>query len=109
MRAEKRSFLLFFLLCGSGMVRTTGEGLVQQHLITLLTDFGTKDAFVGIMKGVILGINPTATLVDLSHEVPPQDVVAGALILRSAAAFFPPSTVHVAVVDPGVGSERRAL
>ncbi len=82
---------------------------MNRCLITLLTDFGARDAFVGIMKGVILGINPAVTLVDLSHEVPPQDVVAGALLLRSAVAFFPPGTIHVAVVDPGVGSARRAL
>jgi len=82
---------------------------VTRRLISLLTDFGTRDAFVGIMKGVILGINPAACLVDLSHEVPAQDIRAGALILRSAAAFFPPGTIHVAVVDPGVGSARRAL
>jgi S-adenosyl-L-methionine hydrolase (adenosine-forming) len=82
---------------------------VSQRVITILTDFGTRDAFVGIMKGVILGINPAVTLIDLSHDVPPQDIVAGALVLRSAAAFFPPGTIHVAVVDPGVGSARRAL
>jgi S-adenosylmethionine hydrolase len=82
---------------------------VQPHIISLLTDFGTQDAFVGIMKGVILGINPSVSLVDLSHAVPSQDVLAGALILRSAVPFFPPGTIHVAVVDPGVGSARRAL
>jgi len=82
---------------------------MNRRLITLLTDFGARDAFVGIMKGVILGINPAATLVDLSHEVPPQDIMAGALLLRSATAFFSPGTIHVAVVDPGVGSVRRAL
>jgi S-adenosylmethionine hydrolase len=81
----------------------------RSQVITLLTDFGTKDAFVGIMKGVILRINPAVTLVDLSHEVPPQDLLASALILRNAVAFFPPGTIHVAVVDPGVGSARRAL
>lgn len=79
------------------------------RIISLLTDFGTQDAFVGIMKGVILSINPAASLVDLSHAVPPQDIMVGALILRSAAPFFPPGTVHVAVVDPGVGATRRAL
>jgi S-adenosyl-L-methionine hydrolase (adenosine-forming) len=78
-------------------------------VISLLTDFGTRDAFVGIMKGVILSINPAVALVDLSHDVPPQDITAGALLLRSAAGFFPPGTIHVAVVDPGVGSARRAL
>lgn len=82
---------------------------VTHRIITLLTDFGARDAFVGIMKGVILRLNPAATLIDLSHEVPPQDILAGALILRSAAPFFPPETMHVAVVDPGVGSSRRAI
>jgi S-adenosyl-L-methionine hydrolase (adenosine-forming) len=80
-----------------------------RSVISLLTDFGTQDGFVGIMKGVILGINPTVHLVDLSHEVPPQDILAGALLLRSAAPFFPAQTIHVAVVDPGVGSTRRAI
>jgi S-adenosylmethionine hydrolase len=79
------------------------------RLITLLTDFGTRDAFVGIMKGVILSLAPTARVIDLSHDVPPQDIRAGALILRSAVPFFPQGTIHVAVVDPGVGSHRRAV
>jgi S-adenosyl-L-methionine hydrolase (adenosine-forming) len=82
---------------------------VQPPIISLLTDFSTRDAFVGIMKGVILGINPVVRLVDLSHEVPAQDILTGALILRSAVPFFPPGTIHVAIVDPGVGSERRAI
>ncbi len=81
----------------------------QPGIISFLTDFGTQDAFVGIMKGVVLSINPAASLVDLSHAVPPQDIMVGALILRSAAPFFPSGTVHVAVVDPGVGATRRAL
>jgi S-adenosylmethionine hydrolase len=78
-------------------------------LITLLTDFGARDAYVASLKGVILGLNPAANLVDLSHEVPPQNVRAGALILAAAAPYFPPGTIHLAVVDPGVGSPRRAL
>lgn len=78
-------------------------------IITLLTDFGTRDAYVAAMKGVILGVNPQAVLVDLSHEVPPQDILAGALILAGAAPYFPPGTIHLAVVDPGVGSRRRGL
>jgi len=85
-------------LCGDAM-----------PLITLLTDFGNRDAFVGIVKGVILGICPPARIVDLTHEIPPQQIVPGALLLRSAVPYFPPGTVHVAVVDPGVGSDRRAL
>ena len=68
-------------------------------VITLLTDFGTVDGFVGAMKGVILGILPGATVVDLTHDIPAQDVRAGAWALREAAPHFPPGTVHVAVVD----------
>src|SRR5262245_44200528 len=82
---------------------------MNQRIVTLLTDFGLRDAFVGIMKGVTLGVNPTVTLVDISHDVPPQDILAGALTLQSAVPFFTPETVHVAVVDPGVGGKRRAL
>jgi S-adenosylmethionine hydrolase len=78
-------------------------------LITLLTDFGLRDAYVGVMKGVILSLNPDVHLVDLSHEVAPQDIVSGALILQSAWRYFPPGTIHLAVVDPGVGSRRRAM
>ena len=78
-------------------------------IVTLLTDFGTADYFVGAMKGVILGIAPAATVVDLTHEVPPQDVRAGAFTLLAAYRSFPAGTVHVAVVDPGVGSARRAI
>lgn len=78
-------------------------------VITLLTDFGTRDWFVGSMKGVILGIDPVAEIVDLTHEVPPQDITSAAVILRSACGYFPEGTVHMAVVDPGVGTERRAI
>jgi len=78
-------------------------------IITLTTDFGLRDPFVGVMKGVILGICPSARLVDLTHEVAPQDVLAAAFALESAAPFFPGGAVHLAVVDPGVGSARRAL
>src|SRR5215467_14046965 len=78
-------------------------------LITLTTDFGSADPFVGIMKGVIAGIHADAQVVDISHGVPPQDLVAGALILRHSVPYFPCGTIHVVVVDPGVGSERRPL
>jgi S-adenosylmethionine hydrolase len=78
-------------------------------IITLLTDFGTADAFVGIMKGIILGINRQAQVVDLTHGIPPQQILPGALVLRSAVRFFPVATVHVAVIDPGVGSARRPI
>lgn len=79
------------------------------RVITLLTDFGTRDAYVAAMKGVILGICPEATIVDVTHEVPPQDVRAGAFLLAEAAPYFPEGTIHVAVVDPGVGSARRPI
>ncbi|MCU7786759.1 S-adenosyl-l-methionine hydroxide adenosyltransferase family protein [Pyrobaculum sp. 3827-6] len=77
--------------------------------IALLTDFGTRDYFVAAMKGVILSINPRAVVVDITHEVPPQDVWTGAFILASAYKWFPKGTIFVAVVDPGVGTERAPL
>lgn len=79
------------------------------RIITLTTDFGLVDPYVGVMKGVILGINPEAVIVDLTHEVPPQDIAEGAFALLTSICHFPPSTVHVVVVDPGVGGERAAL
>ncbi len=78
-------------------------------LVTLLTDFGDKDYFVASMKGVILGINPQARIVDLTHQVPPHHIESAAYLLRASYNYFPDGTVHVAVVDPGVGSSRRAL
>lgn len=78
-------------------------------IITLTSDFGLRDPYVGIMKGVILGIAPEAQLVDLSHDIPPQDVNEALYTLESAAPFFPPDTVHLAIVDPDVGSRRRPL
>ncbi len=78
-------------------------------VITLTTDFGEHDWFVGTMKGVIAGINPAATVIDVTHAIPPGDIRAGAFALTAAFRFFPKGTVHVVVVDPGVGSSRRAL
>jgi S-adenosylmethionine hydrolase len=78
-------------------------------IVTLLTDFGTADYFVGAMKGAVLAANPDARVVDITHEVPPYDVEAGAFTLSAAFETFPEGTVHVAVVDPGVGSARRAV
>jgi S-adenosylmethionine hydrolase len=78
-------------------------------IITLTTDFGLADGYVGTMKGVILGINPTTTIVDISHDIAPQDVREAAYTLYAAYPYFPQDTVHVVVVDPGVGSERRAI
>lgn len=78
-------------------------------LITLMTDFGVKDGNVGVMKGVIWGICPEARIADVSHMIPPQDVREAALILARTVPFFPPSTVHLVVVDPGVGTARRPM
>ena len=78
-------------------------------LITLLTDFGDRDWFVASMKGVILTINPHVTIVDVSHHVPPHSVEDAAYLLKSCYQYFPEGTVHVAVVDPGVGTKRRSL
>ncbi|MBI5568449.1 MAG: SAM-dependent chlorinase/fluorinase [Desulfomonile tiedjei] len=77
--------------------------------ITLTTDFGTRDGFVAQMKGVILGINPSARLIDVTHDIRPFAVLEGALVLKGIARYFPIGTIHVAVVDPGVGSNRRCI
>jgi len=78
-------------------------------IITLTTDFGTNDHLVGSMKGVILNINPAARIVDINHCVAPFDILDGALSLANAYSYFPPRTIHVIVVDPGVGTERRPI
>ncbi len=78
-------------------------------IITLTTDFGTKDWFVGTMKGVALGINPAARLVDLTHEIAQGDIRAGAFTVAVSYRYFPKGTVHLVVVDPGVGSARKAI
>jgi hypothetical protein len=78
-------------------------------IVTLTTDFGTRDAYVAAMKGVILRIAREARLVDVSHDVAAHDITEGALALEAAVPFFPAESVHVAVVDPGVGTARRGL
>src|SRR5215213_10783714 len=78
-------------------------------IVTLLTDFGTRDYFVGALKGALLSVNPEARVVDITHEVAPHDVEEAAFTLLAAFETFPAGTVHVAVVDPGVGSARRAI
>jgi S-adenosylmethionine hydrolase len=78
-------------------------------IITLLTDFGSQDYFAGAMKGAILSINPAANIVDITHEIPPQDVRAGAFNLLAAYRDFPAGAIHVGVIDPGVGSARRGI
>jgi hypothetical protein len=77
--------------------------------ITLLTDFGTRDGYVGAMRGVLLSIAPEAPQITITHEIPPHDVARGAFALASSAPWFPEGTVHLAVVDPGVGGPRRAI
>jgi S-adenosylmethionine hydrolase len=81
----------------------------MRPVIALLSDFGLRDHYAGTMKGVILGICPEAALVDITHDIPPHDVLAGALELASCWRHFPPGTVFLAVVDPGVGSSRRPI
>ena len=78
-------------------------------IITLTTDFGLSDPYVGLMKGVILGINPQATVIDITHGIRPQAVEQGAFLISKSYSYFPPETIHVVVVDPGVGTARRAL
>ena len=78
-------------------------------MISLLTDFGTADYFVGAVKGAILSVNPQAVIVDIIHEIAPQDIEAGAFTLLACYQTFPAGTIHVAVVDPGVGSTRRPI
>ncbi len=81
----------------------------KHPIVTLMTDFGLSDAYVGVMKGVIIGIVPEAHLIDLTHDIPPQNILSGAWILATVYRYFPQDTVHICVVDPGVGSSRRAI
>jgi hypothetical protein len=83
--------------------------MARRPLATLLTDFGTRDPYVAAVKGAILAVCPDAHVVDITHEIPPQDVQAAAFVLAHAAAAFPPDTLHVVVVDPTVGTARRIL
>lgn len=78
-------------------------------IITLTTDFGQKDGFTGVLKGVIWGICPEAQIADITHSIAPQNVLEGALALFRAVPFFPDGTIHIAVVDPGVGTKRRPM
>ena len=95
--------------CSFSPVPETEPTRRHPSFITLLTDFGLTDAYVAVMKGVIASISPDATVIDLSHNVKPQDVRGAAFLLACSFAYFPPETIHVVVVDPTVGSGRRAL
>ncbi len=81
----------------------------EPSLIALLSDFGEQDGYVGVMKGVIAKINPQLRVIDITHQIPPQNVAAGRFCLMNAYPYFPDGTVYVAVVDPGVGSRRRGI
>ncbi len=83
--------------------------MMKNSIITLLTDFGTRDHYVASMKGVILKINPQCHLIDMTHQVRPHDIWEGAFILANAYSFFPKGTIHLAVVDPGVGGGRKSV
>lgn len=78
-------------------------------VITLTTDFGNQDHYVGVLKAVLISVAPEARLVDISHEIPPQDIMAGAWVVRNSAMLYPPGSVHLVVVDPGVGTRRKPI
>jgi S-adenosylmethionine hydrolase len=86
-----------------------GVSIPMSPIITLLTDFGTQDVYVGVMKGAIATICPDAQVIDLTHDIPPQDLYAARFNLLNAVPYFPSSTIHVVVVDPGVGTMRRCI
>ncbi len=106
MRGEKGTASSGALNASSSSLRPPPSSL---SVVSLLTDFGTADYFVGAMKAAILCVNPQAVIVDLTHEIPPHDIQAGAFTLLAAYKTFPSKTVHVGVVDPGVGSTRRPI
>ena len=81
----------------------------EMRAIAILSDLGTKDYFVGAMKGAILSVNPDAKIIDISHEIPKRDILAGAFVLANAAETFPKGTIFIGVVDPGVGTERKCI
>lgn len=88
---------------------STRDDFTPNGLVTITTDFGTRDAYVGAMKGVMLTIAPTIGIHDIAHEIEPQSIEHGATVLRGACPCFPAGTVHVAVIDPGVGTERAPV
>ena len=89
--------------------RSTPNSTIDRPLITLTTDFGLTDHYVAAMKAVLIRENPSARLIDVTHNIPPQDILCGSITLERAVDGFPPGTVHLAVVDPGVGTDRRLL
>src|SRR4029077_17295974 len=97
------------LWSGSPRPRLAIHTQLRSRIVTLLTDFGFDDYFVGAMKGVILTRSPSVTIVDITHTIPPHDIFAAAFILSAAYSYFPAGSIHLAVVDPGVGSDRRPI
>src|SRR5574341_1301136 len=97
------------LRCGDH--RFTGQDFMApiRPIVTLLTDFGEQDDYVGAMKGVILSIAPEAQVIDITHQIKPQSIIQAAAILESVYPYYPAHTIHVVVVDPGVGSERQPI
>lgn len=91
------------------MIMSTGIINVAPKLITLMTDFGISDSYVGVMRGVIKSIMPSADIVDVTHHIPRHDIRAGSLVWRRSAFYFPPRTIHLGVVDPGVGTDRNPI
>ncbi len=83
--------------------------ILKSKIVTFISDFGLQDAYVGVMKGVIAQINPQIQIIDLTHHIPPQNIAAGSFSLLNAYPYFPVGTIHVAIVDPGVGSQRRGV
>jgi len=83
--------------------------MTYKRTITLITDFGWRDGYIGAMKGVILGINPRCIIVDVAHEISPHDIMGAAMVLGNTYPYFPPETIHLVVVDPGVGGKRKPL
>lgn len=102
-KKEHRSFRL------SGREARPRPGKNSRGIVTLITDFGLGGEYTGAMKGAILNINPSCQIVDITHAIPPQKVLQAAFVLRQAYSYFPPGTVHMVVVDPGVGTSRRPI
>jgi S-adenosylmethionine hydrolase len=105
---------------GSSFAGFAGVGSGEKHrglqaaeqimgIITLLTDFGTQDEYVGLMKGVILSVDPAVTVVDVTHQIDRHDIIQAAFVIQSSYSYFPKGSAHIAVVDPGVGTERGIL
>ena len=83
--------------------------MLEKPIITLTTDFGLKDSFVGMMKGVILGINPQTSIIDITHNIERHNINEASQVIAMSYTYFPPTSIHIAVVDPGVGGNRRPI